>query len=141
MKLRALPSVVARALLLVALALCSAASRAEAQADLLLGGWRQVASNAGKCPGCEIRFAMAGRALRVAANNGWSAVVAERARRGVIAAVGDGRWSGPTGRLAGKGFDVDFELRGDQLGMTMRIRHGAAMETVRALYERPWLGS
>jgi hypothetical protein len=129
------------AVLLAVAALAGAPSHARAQADFLLGDWQQLSSNAGPCPTCQISFSQSGGALTVTANNGWSARVDERPRSGVVAAVGSGGWQAGGGRLAGKTFDIDLELRGDRIYMSMRIDTGGRPWIVRAIYGRAWLGS
>jgi hypothetical protein len=114
---------------------------AQAQTDLLSGPWLQIESNAGPCPTCRISIDGIG-SLAVTANNGWSATIVAAERHGLIAAAGNGRWRSPNNPLDGKPFNVDFELRGDRLYMSMRIELGkGAMRTVRAVFGRPWLGS
>jgi hypothetical protein len=127
------------ALLVVLALVMPAAARAEVGA--LIGAWQQISSNAGKCPTCQIAIDGIG-SLSVTANNGWSATVIEGERGGNPAATGAGRWRVQGGDLDGKTFDVDFELHGDRLTMTMRIDAGrGSRRVVRAVYGRPWLGS
>lgn len=128
-------------IVLIAAALAGATSRAQAQVDFLLGDWRQLSSNAGSCPTCQLSFSRGGGAINVTANNGWSARVDERERPGVIAAIGSGRWQAGNGRLAGKAFDIDLELRGERIYMSMRIDTGGRPSIVKAVYGRAWLGS
>jgi opacity protein-like surface antigen len=126
--------------LLAALAM-SAASSAAAQSDLLYGDWRQLRSNAGPCPTCKISIDGIDQ-LTVSANNGWSATVVASERNGQVAATGSGRWRGTKNPVDGTSFGIELELRGDRLHMTMRIDAGAAApRIVRAVFERPWLGS
>ncbi|MFC0239733.1 hypothetical protein [Rhodopseudomonas telluris] len=114
---------------------------AHAQAAFLLGDWQQIASNAGKCPTCRINLSSRGDDVMVAANNGWSAVVAEQPRPDRVILTGSGRWQVRSSRLDGKQFTADFEQRGDRLYMTMRIVTGGREWTVNAVYGRLWLGS
>jgi hypothetical protein len=129
------------ALALIAALATGTATSAAAQSDLLSGDWRQVRSNAGPCPTCKISIDGIDQ-LNVSANNGWSATVVASERNGQVAATGSGRWRGTKHPVDGTSFAIEFELRGDRLHMTMRIATGtAAPWVVRAVYERPWLGS
>jgi hypothetical protein len=125
----------------VAMAASATALRAEPRFDLLNGAWQQIASNAGACPTCEISIEGIGT-LAVTANNGWSAGIVAQERDGLATAAGSGRWRRPNGPLDGRPFNVDFELRGERLHMTMRIDLGGGKaQTVKAVYGRRWLGS
>jgi len=115
---------------------------AAAQDDLMVGAWRQVQSNAGTCRTCRISFARQGASLRVAANNGWSALVRVGEAKDAIAASGTGAWApGKSGTTAGRPFDIEFRLIDQRLHMSMRIRKAdGSQRLVKAVFERLWVG-
>ncbi|HEY0329416.1 MAG TPA: hypothetical protein VGC77_09980 [Rhodopseudomonas sp.] len=116
-------------------------SGARAQVETLTGPWQQISSNAGNCPTCQITIDGIG-ALRVTANNGWTATIVERERNGMPTAGGGGQWRAPNNPLDGKTFIVEFELRGDRLHMTMTLDGGRGrLRFIEAVFGRPWLGS
>lgn len=116
---------------------------AQAQVIDLLGTWQQVGSNAGKCPTCQISIGQTASSFQVTANNGWSATIEIQDAEDVITATGSGRWNlRETISVSGAPFRADFALRGSRLYMTMLIDSGKARrQTVKAVFERPWLGS
>jgi hypothetical protein len=116
---------------------------ARAQDDLIVGTWLQVESNAGACPQCRISFAPAGGALRIAANNGWSARVGLGGAGDAIQAAGAGEWApGKPGTTAGRPFRVFFRLFGQRLYMSMDVAmEDGSRRLVWAVFERPWFGA
>ncbi|MDF2116397.1 hypothetical protein PY365_12495 [Roseiarcaceae bacterium H3SJ34-1] len=70
---------------------------AAATTSPFIGTWGQIRSNAGDCPTCLVSIVPFGDALRITANNGWSATV--RGNEHEVSGEGNwptsGVWSGP----------------------------------------------
>jgi hypothetical protein len=116
---------------------------ARAQAEQMRGEWRQVESNAGACPTCQISIGGEASSLTVIANNGWSATIVAGEKNSVIGATGSGRWNSRANKsIANKPFNIVFIVRGMRLYMTMFI-DGAngSRQAVKGVFERPWIGS
>jgi hypothetical protein len=130
-------------LVTVAFSIALMTGHANAQAERLLGEWRQVESNAGACPTCQISIGGDASLLTVTANNGWSAAVVAGEKNNVMGATGSGRWNSRADKsIANKPFNIVFIVKGVRLYMTMFI-DGAngSRQAVKGVFERPWLGS
>jgi hypothetical protein len=53
------------------------------------GMWRQIGSNAGQCPSCQITISGSGPELAVQANNDWKAVLRPIANGSMLSGRGD----------------------------------------------------
>ncbi|WP_165217644.1 hypothetical protein [Affinirhizobium pseudoryzae] len=128
--------------LLFGIALVNAGHAQDVGADYL-GPWKQVASNAGRCDRCEIRFDSASGQMIVTANNGWTARVGMVRNGRMTELQGQGAWSSTLrGNLRGHRFDVTFRLVGDELYLSMRmIDPTAKPRFVKGVFQRHWLGS
>ncbi|AWN36270.1 hypothetical protein [Methylobacterium radiodurans] len=113
-----------------------------AQPAPIEGTWQQVETNAGSCRSCRIEITREAGALRIVANNGWSALVDDTGDRNRFDARGTGSWQATTkGWVAGRAFDITVLRVVERLHITMRVEMpDGSGRLVHAVFKRIWLG-
>ncbi len=104
------------------------------------GLWQQVETNAGSCPHCRIEVMREGGALRIIANNGWSAALGGKG--GTERFDGHGAWLPEAGGwVASRPFDIRVRSVDHRLYIGMRVRMlDGSVRAVDAVFKRVWLG-
>ncbi len=113
-----------------------------AQPSPIVGTWQQVETNAGSCRSCQIELKREAGALRIIANNGWSASIDDNGDVDRFEARGTGSWQATTkGWVAGRAFDITVLSVDERLRIAMRVRMpDGSVRLVHAVFKRVWHG-